>query len=128
MKFLTIVTLLLLIHVCGGILNVVNLYNGNLVVDEESLQEIQNDVVVGQSYITNPVSEDTSTNLGFGDFFKGLLVFIKTIWWGVISVKGTLTSLGVPEEIARWIGYIIYFIYGIAIANYISNRSTKGMN
>lgn len=134
MRFITIALLLLLIQVSAGILNAVGFTSYAIQPDQESFDSIE-DNIVGREYVENLATEDTSVSFGFGDFFKGIFIFIDTVFWAVVNVKGTLEhflcvnsacSAGV-SSIARYISYVVYFIWGVAIAQFISNRATKGM-
>ena len=128
MKYLTIVTFLLIIHVSAAIVNSAEYTAGyKFQPDEEAFKEIEQDVIKEQSYLQNVAIEDTSVSFGFGDFFRGIWIFVKTVWWGVVAVNGTIVAFGIDSQIATYISIIIYFIYGIALAQFISNRASKGM-
>lgn len=134
MKYLTIVTFLLLIHISAAIINAAEYTSGyNFQPNEADFIEIKDQTA--QSYLQNAAIEDTSVSFGFGDFFRGIFMFVNTVWWGIVSVKGTIANImcgGIDcndarDDIARYISYIIYFIYVLGLAQFISNRASKGM-
>ena len=87
MKYLTIVTFLLIIHVSAAIVNSAEYTAGyKFQPDEEAFKEIEQDVIKEQSYLQNVAIEDTSVSFGFGDFFRGIWIFVKTVWLVIIKL------------------------------------------
>ena len=135
MKMIMLATFLLLIQVSAGILNAIGFTQGyGINPDQETFNALEKNVK-DQSYLQNLAVEDTSISFGFGDFFRGIWIFVNTVFWAVVNVRGTIETLmcgntscsSTISDIARYISYIVYFIWGLALAQFISNRASKGM-
>lgn len=128
MKYITIVTVLLLLQVSLATINAIQFTIGYQVQPyEEAFKQVKDDTIVNQEYFQSSATQDTSISFGFGDFVKGLFIFIKILTWGILAIPYTLTKFGLDTNLAIYISIPVYFMYGLGIAQFIANRSTKGM-
>lgn len=68
-----------------------------------------------------------NTNFGFGDFVKGLYYFVLAVGLGIIWIPFTFEMFGLVAPFTYFFSVPIYFLYFVALAEWISNRSTGGM-
>ena|SRR3990167_1368367 len=133
MKFITIALLILLINVSASIINAVDATAGTLYFTdtinpyEEPYSDLGAKAVQGDSYFQNSATQDTSTSFGFGDFAVGFAKFVGIFLWGIVAVPYTLQQFGLPLFIASFVSIPVYLSYLLALAQFISNRATKGM-
>ena len=129
MKFLTIVYMILIIQVSASVINWAGLYDGySMQPYEEGYTNIGKEKIKQDQYFQSQAVQDTSISFGFGDFVKGLWDFVKTVAFGVAAVPYTFKQLGIPETLANFLSFPVYLSYLIALAQFISNRGTKGMH
>lgn len=127
MKAITIVYLVLLFNVAGAIVNAIGLTSYQMQTYNEGFKEIQENIN-NQQYFQSSVTPDTSTSIaGFGDFARGLWIFTKAVGWGLIAPSFILQQFGMPLNIALIFAIPVYFAYGLAFSQFISNRGFKGM-
>lgn len=89
-------------------------------VGEQALQD--------EEYFQSVATQDVSTAFGFGDFLKGLVLFVTTFAVGVLAPAYILTAFGVPTAQAILWSLPFYPVYALALSQYISNRNTKSMD
>jgi len=135
MKFLTIALFLLCIHVSASIINAIQATSGWQMPHSETwFKEIEQESIKNEQYFQNQAIQDTSVSFGFGDFVKGFFNFLGVASYSVAVVPYTINQFLPPglsdsdqAKISTPISILIYFIYGLAIAQFISNRAAKGM-
>lgn len=85
--------------------------------------------LANESYVQSSISASaTSTSFGFGDFIKGFYYFVKAVGLGVVAVPYTLSMLGLIAPFTYYFSAVVYFMYFLGIAQFIANRSMRGMN
>lgn len=128
MKYIEIVMMVLLLNVSMAVINAAQL------VETYQLQPTQSwfdlvgkDTIKDDEYFQSSAVQSASSNFGFGDFVKGLAIFLATFAFGVVAVPFTLMQFGMTGSIAGLLSIPVYVSYALAIGQYVSNRSTKGM-
>ena len=76
-----------------------------------------------QSYIQSQVN--SNDNMSFGDFVKGLALFIGSFGLGIIVVPYTLHMTGLSWGLASIFSVAIYFMYAAALIQIISKDGWK---
>jgi len=128
MKYLTIITLILLIHVSAAVVNAIQYTAGwSIQPYEEGFSEIEQESIENMNYLQSVATTDTTISFGFGDFVVGFLRFVGILAWGIVAVPYTLTKFGLDATLAVSFSIPVYFMYLLGIAQFIANRSTKGM-
>lgn len=128
MKFIVIVMLFFILNLSISIVNTLDQTPAYKIQPQESLlADASQQSLQGEEYFQSAAAQDASTNFGFGDFVKGFWLFVKTFSKGVVAPKYILTQFGVNSTIATYFSLPIYLLYSLAIAQFVSNRSTKGM-
>src|SRR3990167_7139658 len=110
MKFFSITLMMFLINIAASIINVAALfdnYNGIQPqqgwIDEASAVSTKN-----EEYFQSAATQETSNSFGFGDFVKGLWLFVSNFAKGVIAPYYLLKQFGMPLQIAVYIASTMY--------------------
>lgn len=128
MKFYTIALMVFLLNISAAVINVAGLFTGYSIQPQQSwIDEASATATQNEEYFQNIAAQDVSENLGFGDFLKGLALFIRQFAKGVIAPYYLLKQFGMPTRIAIPISSSVYIIYFFAIAQFIANRGAKSM-
>lgn len=126
MKYLSIVLFIFFIHVSMAIVNTTGILSVEYQEQEDWFDDVKDDRLKDESYVQSQVST-SAESFGFGDFIKGILYFVRAVGWGIISVPYTLGIFGLEYPYNYYFGLPVYFLYFLAIAQFIANRSTKTM-
>ncbi|KKK53812.1 hypothetical protein LCGC14_3091010 [marine sediment metagenome] len=123
MKIIVIALMVFFLNVTLNIVGLLDIYEFNIAADEVWIQDIES----ARSEKYDPdVGADVATSFGFGDFITGFRKFRDTIY-RVVNVAATLRLFGLDAELSRLFGAVVFALYLLGIAQFISNRSTKGM-
>ena len=124
MKFIGIALIIFILNVSIATINALGYFTvGAQVQPQQSwLGQVNEQAVRDEEYFQNIATQDTSNAFGFGDFLKGLVLFVSTFAKGVIAPGYILTAFGVPTWLAVLLSLPIYPIYFLAIAQFVSNR------
>lgn len=108
-----------------AILNTLGLFAVYVQADQTIMSVVTDVDVQNAGYAQSQVS---NTNvLGFGDFVKGLGLFILNFGYIVVAFPFWLNAIGLPAWLSSIMGIPIYFLYVFAIGQWLSNRAEKGM-
>jgi len=78
------------------------------------------------NYFTSLLGTDTNLYLsGGGDFIRAFYYFFKVFIGGTLLVYPTLITLGIPKWLTFFIVTPVYFMYALAIIQFISKNSTE---
>jgi len=124
MKYLSIVLFLFMIQVSISVINGIGILHSELQPQAEWFDAIDNEQLANESYIQGEVSADS---FGFGDFIKGFWYFIKAVGLGIISIPYTLGIFGLRSPFIYYFSIPVYFLYFLAVAQFLANRGTKSM-
>lgn len=126
MKFYTLAMFILLFNVSLAILNFIDVgsYQG-VQPQQEWLDEVSNTDYLNQSYASSSVEADDSTT--FGNFKKGLSLFIKTLFYATIGFPWLFISFGLNSVLAGLISLPIYIIYVVGLIQLFSKQPLGGM-
>lgn len=123
MRVIVIALMLFFLNLSVVIVDELSLYNFSIAAEDKWREE----VVLAQDQEFNPdVSVDVATSFGFGDFITGFKNF-AALMGRVVFVGSTLKLFGLDTTIANFFGMAVIMIYILGVAQFISNRSTKGM-
>ena len=129
MKYLEIVTMILLLNVSMAVINAAQFVNAYALQPTDSwFSLVGKDNIKDDQYFQSSAVQNASSNFGFGDFVKGLALFLATLAFGIVAVPYTMTQFGMPTSIAVILSIPVYVSYTLAIAQFVSNRSAKGMS
>lgn len=133
MKYMTIILMVLLINLSGSIINAIDavdpLFYPTFQPDERLYMSggvLKEAEIANEDYFQNAGIQDTAS-LTFGDYVFGFFKFVKIMFAGVLMPFRIYKSFGVPENIAYLLSVPVYFVYLIALYQFISNRGTKSM-
>jgi len=80
----------------------------------------------GDVYLNEGVQDSTQMYLqAGGDFIKGLNMFYERFVKGTILFSKTLENFGVPHDIVWYFDIPLYFLYGLAIIEFVSGRKVQ---
>ena len=129
MKFIGIVMLIFMLNVALSLTNALGYFTTGAQVQPQQawMDQVNEQAIQDEEYFQNIATQDTSNAFGFGDFLKGLALFISTFAKGTIAPAYILTAFGVPTWLAILLSLPIYPIYLLGIAQFISNRGAKSM-
>ena len=125
MKYTTIATFFLMIQISLALLTGIGLFNIDKEYSSDWFAKVDNAGLEAESYVSGEAKSPEV--LGFGDFLKGLYTFVKNFGLAIVWVPKTFETFGMLSPLTYYFSLPIYFIYGIAIIQLISNRSFKGM-
>jgi len=123
MKVVTIALLMFTLSVVVVMVDGLGLYN---FVPAQSDNWIGDILSIEQDVFSPDQAADVATSFGFGDFVTGLLNFVK-ITFRATLIGEQLKLFGVDSLIANMFTLIGLIIYGIGVAQFVANRSLKGM-
>lgn len=128
MKYMTIITFILVLQTAASIINAIQ-YTTSYSIDPypEAFSSIDKGTIENSQYLQSPAQVDASSDIGLGDFVKGLFIFIGQFAWGIIAIPVVLHNFGMEWNLAYLFSYPIYLVYFIALFQIISNRAAKTM-
>jgi len=126
MRYLSVVVFIFCIHVSLAGLNAYGIYSTEVTPQQSWFNDVNADQLADAEYVQSQV--ENNVDFGFGDFIKGIFYFIAAVGWGVFAIPYTLSAFGVPPPFTYYFSLPVYFMYFIAIAQFLSNRGTKGMD
>ena len=124
MRILLIAMIVFFLQISIGLVDVLNIFDYNIATQDDWVTETTS--IQNQAYLKSDVTAEVSTTFGFGDFIVGMKIFIDTIW-RVLNIRQTLVLFGLNSALATIFTAIVFLLYGLGLAQFISNRSTKGM-
>lgn len=124
MRIVAIALLLFLINISAYVVNETGLFGVSVQQQDEWLDDVQD--VANSDYSQADLQEE-SVNFGFGDFVKGLWIFVKAIAYSIFAPPLILKGFGLRSPYYIILSIPIYFIYVIGIAQFVANRSMKSM-
>ncbi len=126
MRLFVLAMTLFLLNVSIVMVDTLGIYNINIV-NQGTESEWFEDVKEAQSKKFDPdISADVSTSFGFGDFVSGFKNFVDLLF-RIVFIGATLQLFGVDLIIATLFGFAGIIIYLLGLAQFVSNRSSKGM-
>jgi len=125
MKFYTLAMLILMFNISLAVLNYVDVLSYQQGYQKEWLDEVGGDDYLNQSYSPSNVESDASTE--YGNYKKGLSLFIKTLFYATIGFPWMFASLGLNVVISALISLPIYVIYIVGLIQLFSKQSFGGM-
>lgn len=129
MRIINIVLMLFFINLSAAIVNSINMYEHyQIQADQMAIDDVKNSVSGDSEYFQNSAANNENNNFSFGDFLKGFFMFIGTFALGMILCPYLMVQFGMDVSLAIMCSVPIYALYGLAIAQFISNRATKAMD
>ncbi len=125
MKYLNIATFLFCLHVSLAILNATGVYSTELTPQTSWFDDVNDQELADANYAQSQVGQTIDYSLG--DVVKGIFYFVKALGWGILSIPYTFQIFGVQAPFTYYFSLPVYIMYFLAIAQFISNRATKGM-
>ncbi len=126
MKIMILALFLFFLNLSVAMVDILGLYTVNVAYTEQWNEELE--VELGDEYNTGAAA-DVATSFGFGDFINGFQSFAKMLFRAV-NVSATIRLFYDEASfipISRLFGLGVGMLYIIGLAQFISNRSTKGM-
>ena len=123
MRFVSIALFVFFLHISMALLNASQLTTVTKQTSNDRFD--QTDAMLDNSYEDTQIS--STYDFGFGDFIKGMWYFVQTFGFGIVWVPKTLEMFGIISPISYYFSLPVYIIYVLGIAQFISNRNTKGM-
>ena len=118
-----IALMLFFLNLSFVIVDELGIFNYNIATSDKWREAVE---IAESSRFDPDVSADVSAAFGFGDFFSGFSVFRDMIF-RVVFMGDTLRLFGIDDTIASMFSFAGSIIYIIGVAQFISNRSLKGM-
>ncbi len=126
MKILVIALMIFFLNLSVAMVDLLGIYNFNVARDDLWTDDVST-IRTGQY---NPdIAADVQTSFGFGDFVSGFNDLVKAIFRSV-NVAATIQLFDTNDEwgaIPGLFATAVTIIYLLGVAQFISNRSTKGM-
>lgn len=126
MKYLKITMFFFLLQVSISVINALAIVDIEYQAQDDWFSSIDDEQLADESYVQGNL--DTTSDFGFGDFIKGMWYFVKALGLGIISVPYTLGLFGLRAPFVYYFSVPVYFLYFLAIAQFIANRATKSMD
>ena len=129
MKIIVIALMIFFLNLSVAMIDLLDIYVVNAPVDKKWLSEVESAVAVQSLNYDPDIAAEVSTSFGFGDFVTGFLRF-RDMLYRVVNVSATIRLFDSKNEwgaIPTFFGFAASIIYIVGIAQFISNRSTKGM-
>ena len=126
MRLFVLAMTLFLLNISIVMVDTLGIYNINIAnqgTSSEWFDEVQN--AQGKKFDPD-LSADVSTSFGFGDFISGFKNFIDLVF-RIVFIGTTLELFGVDSTIATLFGFVGVIVYLLGLSQFVSNRSTKGM-
>jgi len=127
MRYLQITIFLFLLQCSFSIVNATGLFYEQVQPQSEWLSDLDQDQLADAGYAQSQVTSESS-DFGFGDFIKGFYYFVLAVGKGVLSVPYTMGQLGLRAPFVYYFSIPVYFLYFLAIAQYIANRGARSMS
>lgn len=128
MKFIELSYIVLLLNVAMAVINASGMVDGfQLSPAQNWFDAVGKDQLQDDQYFQSSAQQQSSTSFGFGDFVKGLALFLTTFALGIVVVPYTFIQFGLPAGFAALLSIPVYVSYAYAISQFVSNRSGKGM-
>lgn len=128
MKYVTIVMMIFMIHVSISAINAAEIFTGEQLQPSQGWLDDVKSETTDNEYFQSSAVQTASSNFGFGDFVKGLAIFVVMFAFGIVAVPYTFMQFGVPVDIALILSLPVYAIYGLAWAQITANRALKSMS
>lgn len=125
MRFISLATFLFCVHVSMAIMNASGVFVTTVQPNDSWLGDFTEDNLGDEAYVQNQV--DTNVGYDLGDIVKGVFYFVLVFGASVIVLPFTFVQFGMPWGFAILLSIPMYFIYALAWAQFIANRSTKSM-
>lgn len=121
MRITPLVLFILCMALSSSIIGALGLFNvipsdANTIKLMNSITDSTNQTYFGSTITTGSVLSQV------GDFVTGLWIFIKIFFISIVIPSSMLQNFGVPQNIAMWFSFPIYFVYIVAIIQMISGR------
>ncbi len=123
MRLFVLAMVLFLLNLSVVLVDTLGLFNVNYVTQASWRDDVQD---IEAKKFDPDISADVSTSFGFGDFVSGFKNFIDMVF-RIVNLGETVKLFGVDDEIANTFGLAGIIIYALGLSQFISNRSTKGM-
>ena len=124
MRLYVLAMLMFFLNLSVVMVDILGLYNYSIATDSQWRDDISD--IKGQKFDPD-ISADVSTSFGFGDFVSGFKNFVDALF-RVVNIGSTLILFGVDQSIANIFGLAGIIIYAMGLAQFISNRSLRGMS
>ncbi|HDY89803.1 MAG TPA: hypothetical protein ENH82_17015 [bacterium] len=126
MKIIVIAMMMFFLNLSVAMVDVLGIYDYNTVTSNQWNTDI--DSAKSEQYDPD-IAADVQTSFGFGDFVSGFR-FFRDIIFRAVNVSATIRLFDTNNEwgsIPTFFGFAVTFLYILGLAQFISNRSTKGM-
>jgi len=124
MKYVSIALFLFFLQVSMAVINATGILPTNLQPATEWFEAVDDNQWADQDYVQGEIGE---SEIGLGDFVKGTIKFVEAFGLGIVWFPYTLERFGITSPFIYYFGLPVYILYFLAIAQFISNRGTKGM-
>ncbi len=105
------------------IVDELGIFNYNIATSDKWREDVE---LAETSQFDPDISGDVQSSFGFGDFTSGFRLFRDMIF-RVAFMGDTLRLFGIDDTIASMFSFAGSIIYILGVAQFISNRSLKGM-
>jgi len=79
-----------------------------------------------ETYLNAGVQDTTQQYMqAGGDFIRGLNMFYERFIKGTVLFSRTLRNFGVPNDIVWYFDIPLYFLYGLALIEFVSGRKVQ---
>jgi len=131
MKLIVLALVLFFLNLSVVMTDTLNIFEYNVVSQDGWREDVEG--IKAQKFDPD-ISADVSTSFGFGDFVSGFKNFIDAIWritlvgeqLKIFGVRSSPTCLDC-DKLANLFSFAGLIIYSLGLSQFISNRSTKGM-
>ncbi len=123
MRLFVLAMILFLLNLSVVLVDTLGIFNVNYVTQASWRDDVKD--IEGKKFDPD-ISADVSTSFGFGDFVSGFNNFIDMVF-RIVNLGETVRLFGVDKKIADTFGLAGIIIYALGLAQFIANRSGKGM-
>lgn len=129
MKFQDLTIIFLCINVAIAVINAAGIFPGfSILPQQQWINTLIGHSSQNEQYFQSAATQQVSSSFGFGDFIRGLIIFVETFAVGLAAPGYLMHAFGLNITLSLLLSLPIYPIYFTGIAQMISNRTTKYMD
>src|SRR4030043_665712 len=120
MKFYTLAMILFMFNISLAVINYVGILNTAVAYQSEWVNTVGGNEFLNQSYASTTVDDSGSDD--YGNFKKGLSIFVKTIFYATVGFPWMFHEFGLDSGLCFLLGIPIYAVYIFGLVQFFSKQ------
>jgi len=125
MKFYTLAMILFMFNISLAVINYVGIMNTAVAYQSEWISTVGSNDFLNQSYASTTVDDSGSDD--YGNFKKGLSIFVKTIFYATVGFPWMFHEFGLDSGLCFLLGIPIYAVYIFGLVQFFSKQGFEGI-